>query len=103
LRSNESDSLVVERVGQVISIAWHSVVIAKQIPFPVILSAVRETEEQIESSPVRRIVVRIRDVVPLADERFLVAPVTELVTEGFLGQIEPVEPAIARHIHNPVR
>ena len=76
----------------------HGGIVAEQVPFPVILSAVGKAEEQVEPTTVWKVVLRIRTVVPLADQRRRVARVTEVIAKRLLGQIEPVEPAIARHI-----
>ena len=57
-----------------------------------------EAEEEIEPAPVRQVVAAIGAVVPLSDESGGVAGVAEVVTEGPFGQIDPVEPAVARHV-----
>ena len=74
------------------------VVVAQKIPFPVVLSAVGKSVERIEAAAVGQMVPMVESIVPLADERGGVARMTKVVPKGLLGQIEPVEPAIARHI-----
>ena len=73
-------------------------VIAQEIPLPVVLPAVGKAEEQIEAAPMRQAVAAIESVVPFADERRRVARVLEVVAKGLFGQIDPVQPTVARHV-----
>ena len=98
--ANERDGFIVERLREVTPVVRHGGIVAEQVPFPVVLSAVGKAEEEVEPASVRQVVRRIRAIMPFADERRRIARVTEVVAKSFLRQIKPVEPAIARHINS---
>lgn len=99
VRGDELQGLVVERVGEVASVVRHGVVIAQEIPFQVILAAIRKAVEKIETALMRQVIAAVEAIVPLANERGGVARMAEVIAKGFFREIEPVQTAIARHIH----
>ena len=58
---DETLGLIVQSIGQVPSIMRAGLVVLQQIPFPVVLSAIGKTVEQVEATLVWQIITEIGD------------------------------------------